>query len=138
MLMGFGNRSLVIDELENIRSKHSQYSHSEGDKKSKMRKRDTESIEADVQSAEISVVNIGLAYVYCDYRDQTQQTTQIIYGTILKQLLRALPSIPEELTEILLRSHREKNPLDLAQLRNAFRIASRFFDQIYKIGRAHV
>lgn len=131
MLIRFGDRSLVIDELGKIRSKYSQYSHSEGDKKSKKRKRDTESTEADVQSAEKPVVNIGLAYVYCDYRDQTQQTIQNIYGTILKQLLRALPSIPEELTEILLRSHREKNPLDLAQLRDALRITSRFFDQIY-------
>ena len=131
MLIRFGDRSLVIDELEKIRSKYSQYSHSEGDKKSKKRKRDAESAEADIQSAEKSFVNVGLAYVYCDYRDQTQQTTQNIYGTILKQLLRALPSIPEELTEILLKSHREKNPPELAQLRDALRIASRFFDQIY-------
>ena len=131
MLIRFGDRSLVIDELEKIRGKYSQYSHSEGDKKSKKRKRDTESIEVDVQSAEKPVVNIGLAYVYCDYRDQAQQTTQNIYGAILKQLLRALPNIPEELTEILLRSHREKNPLELAQLRDALRITSRFFDQIY-------
>ena len=131
MLIRFGDRSLVIDELEKVRRKYSQYSHSEGDKKSKKRKRDTELTEADVQSAENSVVNIGLAYVYCDYRDQTQQTTQNIYGTILKQLLRALPSIPEELTEILLRCHREKNPPELAQLRDALRITSRFFDQIY-------
>ena len=129
MLIRFGDRSLVIDELEKIRRKYSQYSHSEGDKKSKKCKQDTESTEADVQ--EKPVVNIGLAYVYCDYRDQAQQTTQNIYGTILKQLLRALPSIPEELTEILLVSHREKNPLELAQLRDALRTTSRFFDQIY-------
>lgn len=128
MLIRFGDRSLVIDELEKVRRKYSQYSHSEGDKKSK-KCEDTESTEADVQ--EEPVVNIGLAYVYCDYRDQAQQTTQNIYGTILKQLLRALPSIPEELTEILLRSYREKNPLELAQLRDALRITSRFFDQIY-------
>ena len=131
MLIRFGDRSLVIDELEKIRSKYCQYSHSEGDKKSKKRKRDTELTEADVQSVEKSFVNIGLAYIYCDYRDQTQQTTQNIYGTILKQLLRALPSIPEELTEILLKSHREKIPPELGQLRDILRITSKFFDQIY-------
>lgn len=131
MLIRFGNRSLVIDELEKIRGKYGQYSHSEGDRKSKKCKQDTESTEADVQSAEKPVVNIGLAYVYCDYRDQAQQTTQNIYGTILKQLLRALPSIPEEVTEILLESHRKKSPLELARLRDTLQITSRFFDQIY-------
>ena len=75
MLIRFGDRSLVIDELEKIWSKYCQYSHSEGDKKSKKCKRDTELTEADVQSVEKSVVNIGLAYIYCDYWDQTQQTT---------------------------------------------------------------
>lgn len=34
---------------------------------------------------------IGLAYVYCDYRDQTQQTVKNIVGGILKQLFAALP-----------------------------------------------
>jgi len=131
MLIRFGDRSLVIDELEKIRGKYSQYSYSESDKRSKKRKQDTESTEADVHPVEKPGVNVGLAYVYCDYQDQIQQTTQNIYGAILKQLLRALPSIPKELEKVLMKSHREKNPLELAQLRDALRITSRFFDQIY-------
>ncbi|KAF7114203.1 hypothetical protein CNMCM5793_007781 [Aspergillus hiratsukae] len=39
---------------------------------------------------------IGLAYIYCDYCDQKEQTTENILGAILKQLLGILPEIPED------------------------------------------
>lgn len=40
---------------------------------------------------------VGLAYVYCDYRDQAQQTAKNIVGGILKQLFAALPLLPPEM-----------------------------------------
>ncbi|KAI9773367.1 MAG: hypothetical protein M1840_007582 [Geoglossum simile] len=54
-----------------------------------------------LEEIKASSPNTGLAYVYCDYRDQTLQTTKNITGTILKQLLRLLPRIPEEITAIV-------------------------------------
>lgn len=38
---------------------------------------------------------IGLAYMYCDYRDHIEQTAENILGTLLTQLLEILPGIPE-------------------------------------------
>jgi hypothetical protein len=44
--------------------------------------------------------NIGLAYIYCDYRDQEEQTVENIFGAILSQLLGSLPKLPETVLEL--------------------------------------
>jgi hypothetical protein len=43
---------------------------------------------------------LGLAYVYCDYRDQAGQTVQNIFGAMIKQLIKRLPKIPEALAKL--------------------------------------
>ena len=44
--------------------------------------------------------NIGLAYVYCDYRDEKDQTVENIFGAVLSQLLGSLPKLPETVLEL--------------------------------------
>ncbi|KAJ5055698.1 nucleoside phosphorylase domain-containing protein [Bipolaris maydis] len=44
--------------------------------------------------------SIGLAYVYCDYRDQKEQSLENILGAVLKQLLGLLPEIPETILKV--------------------------------------
>jgi hypothetical protein len=43
---------------------------------------------------------IGLGYMYCDYRDQEEQTTENILGAVLTQLLRILPEMPEAVLKL--------------------------------------
>jgi hypothetical protein len=74
---------------------------------------------------------MGLAYVYCDYQDQSLQTTKNIIGTILKQLLRLLPRIPEEITEIWREIYNENKPLTLEQAIEALRVTCRSFNRTY-------
>lgn len=57
--------------------------------------------------------DIGLAYVYCDYQEQDQQTAENITGAILKQLLMQLRSIPEKITAFWQRQHEEGKTLEL-------------------------
>ncbi|OCK86704.1 purine and uridine phosphorylase, partial [Cenococcum geophilum 1.58] len=74
---------------------------------------------------------IGLAYVYCDYRDQIQQTTKNIIGAIIKQLLRKLPTTPEEISAIWQKHQNEKVPLELTAVNEALRITCRSFNRAY-------
>jgi hypothetical protein len=75
--------------------------------------------------------NMGLAYIYCDYRDQTLQTAKNISGTILKQLLRLLPKIPEEIIAIWQKSYNGKTPLEFDQAIEALRITCKSFNRTY-------
>ncbi|KAF4635819.1 hypothetical protein G7Y89_g2285 [Cudoniella acicularis] len=74
--------------------------------------------------------NIGLAYVYCDYRDQIQQTIENIIGAIIKQLLRELPAIPEEIIEIWQKKQSGTSHLQL-ELKEVLHITCKYFDHIY-------
>ncbi|RPA92068.1 hypothetical protein L873DRAFT_1711498, partial [Choiromyces venosus 120613-1] len=49
-------------------------------------------------------VNLGVAYIYNDYYDQTHQGLASIMGSLLKQLVFALPDIPEDITEAFQKS----------------------------------
>ena len=44
--------------------------------------------------------NIGVSYIYNDYRNQKYQDPASIMGGILKQLVAGLPDIPEEVTQV--------------------------------------
>jgi hypothetical protein len=74
--------------------------------------------------------NIGLAYVYCDYRDQKEQTTKHILGSIIKQLLRQLSTIPEDITE-LWHKHQDGKTLKFDAIADTLRTTSKLFNQTY-------
>ena len=75
--------------------------------------------------------NVGLAYIYCDYRDQIQQTTKSIIGAILKQLLRQVPSIPKEIAAFLEKHCSETERFELAQALEALRNTCKSFSRIF-------
>jgi hypothetical protein len=74
---------------------------------------------------------MGLAYIYCDFRDQNQQTTKNIIGAILKQLLRQLPCIPEEIAAIWQKHHNGKEPLELVTMLEALRNTCKSFNRTF-------
>ena len=43
----------------------------------------------------------NVAYMYCDYRDQSNQTVVNILGSLLRQLLITAPQVPEAITTLL-------------------------------------
>ena len=44
--------------------------------------------------------DIGLAIVYCDYKDQTHQTSSAIIAAIIKQLVAKKPRVPTSLFDL--------------------------------------
>lgn len=57
--------------------------------------------------------HIGLGYIYCDDRDQKEQTIENILGAIMVQLLNSLPEIPVAVSEIYGQRVSQNKPLDV-------------------------
>jgi hypothetical protein len=51
--------------------------------------------------------SIGIAYLYCNFKRQEEQTREALLASLLKQLTRDRPSLPESVRS-LYESHREK------------------------------
>lgn len=74
---------------------------------------------------------IGLGYIYCDYRDQKEQTVENILGAILVQLLKSLPEIPAAVLEIYEQRVRQSKPLDLDDATELLRTIYSQFSRVY-------
>lgn len=74
---------------------------------------------------------IGLAYVYGDYRDHREQTIEHILGAILKQLLRRLSEIPETVLDVHGKLIKQEKPLDTTNAVDLLRIACAQFSKVY-------
>jgi hypothetical protein len=82
---------------------------------------------------EVSAVRskVGLAYIYCDYRDQKGQTIENILGSVLKQLLNLLPEIPEPVVERYEQEGAREKPLRSTDAIELIRIACTQFGEVY-------
>ncbi|EPS39694.1 hypothetical protein H072_6511 [Dactylellina haptotyla CBS 200.50] len=49
--------------------------------------------------------NIGLAYIYCNYKRQREQEMEVLLGSVLRQLTQWLPKIPKDV-EMLYQKHK--------------------------------
>ena len=74
---------------------------------------------------------IGLAYIYCDYRDQKEQTTENVLGAVLKQLLGLLSEIPEAVSKLYAERVSQGKPLSLTDAVDLLGIACAQFSKIY-------
>ncbi|KAH2625825.1 hypothetical protein KXW54_006539, partial [Aspergillus fumigatus] len=85
-----------------------------------------------IDNLEIQIAqHMGLAYIYCDYRDQKEQTTENILGAILKQLLALLAEIPEAVWRLYEERVRHGKPLSLTDAADLLRITSAQFTTTY-------
>lgn len=85
-----------------------------------------------IDNLEIQIAqHMGLAYIYCDYRDQKEQTTENIFGAILKQLLALLAEIPEAVWRLYEERVRHGKPLSLTDAADLLRITSAQFTTTY-------
>jgi hypothetical protein len=74
---------------------------------------------------------IGLGYMYCDYRDQKEQTTENIIGAVLKQLLGLLPEIPKAALKLYRKQVSQGKPLSLTDAIDFLGIACAQFSKVY-------
>lgn len=60
--------------------------------------------------------DVGIAYVYCDYRAQESQTLSLITGNILRQLLAQQSNMPSSLYTLFEKNRREGYPATASEL----------------------
>jgi hypothetical protein len=69
--------------------------------------------------------------VYCDYRDQKEQSIENILGAVLKQLVRLLPEIPKTILEVYDERVTHQKPLSSADAMDLLRAACAQFSKTY-------
>ncbi|KAI9766873.1 MAG: hypothetical protein M1839_004741 [Geoglossum umbratile] len=79
----------------------------------------------------VQELKIGLGYIYCDYRDQKEQTTENILGAILKQLLGPLPEIPKAVLELYKQRASQGKLLSLTDAKDLLGIACAQYSKVY-------
>ncbi|KAH8700411.1 ankyrin repeat-containing domain protein [Talaromyces proteolyticus] len=77
---------------------------------------------------------VGLAYVYCDYRDQAKQTTENLFSSITEQLLSSLSEktgIPKSIEDRCEALKKQGNPLGLENAKDLLLTTCAEFDRVY-------
>ena len=69
--------------------------------------------------------------MYCDYRDQAQQTPVNLIGDLLKQLVGTLPTLPEEIIRLYEEKSRKSESLELVDVEAILPQICQTFDQTY-------
>ena len=77
--------------------------------------------------------DIGVAYIYCNYKTQADQTAVNLAAAILKQLIQERPSIAEPVANLYNRhADRRTHPL-LEEIRNALQIVISNYSKVYVV-----
>lgn len=75
--------------------------------------------------------NVGIAYLYCDYQDQTDQNPENLTASLVKQLARNQGVMPPQLEEFYNKFSRGDKRPDLKELTALLLQLSGSFSQTY-------
>ncbi|KAI1015459.1 hypothetical protein LB504_010921 [Fusarium proliferatum] len=74
---------------------------------------------------------VGIAYVYCNFQRQNDQTTKELLASLLKQLLQSLPAIPYSV-KLLYEQHRTKgSPPSLEDVSSNLLSTAKLFSRVF-------
>jgi Cdc6-like AAA superfamily ATPase len=74
---------------------------------------------------------IGIAYVYCNFRRQDEQTAKELLASLLKQLLQHLPALPDNI-ELLHNKHKDKQSRpSLAEISTTLSSITTLFSKVF-------
>lgn len=76
-------------------------------------------------------MNAAVILIYCDYRDQTNQTIVGMVGSLAKQLLLQAQSIPATVQQLFKGMEKEEKPINLDSAQAIFKLALQQFDCVY-------
>jgi hypothetical protein len=69
--------------------------------------------------------------VYCDYRDQEDQTTENILGAVLTQLIELLPEVPKAVLEMYEKCVKQKRSLSAEDATDLLWVSCALFNKVY-------
>lgn len=79
----------------------------------------------------LSESKLGLGYMYCDYKDQKQHTTENILNTVIKQLLALLPEMPEAILKVYKKRVSQNKSLSSTEANSFLHITCAHFSRVY-------
>ena len=74
--------------------------------------------------------NVGIAFVYCSYKDP-DQTPENLIASLLRQFAQRLPSLPEEIRNMYKQHNEDKTRPSLADYLHVLHIVARMFSQAF-------
>lgn len=74
---------------------------------------------------------IGLAYIYCDYRDQKGQTAVELIGSLVKQLVLQLDRVPPKVMDMYKFKKKNRTKLELHEATNMLNEIALSFEQCF-------
>ena len=77
--------------------------------------------------------DVAVIYIFCNYRQQNDQTLKNIIASILKQLVQALHSIPEELCKLYKACQRNGSRLQQDQTSKLVLTVTDLFSRVYLV-----
>jgi hypothetical protein len=77
--------------------------------------------------------SIGIAYIYCNYKEQADQNTASLVAAILKQLAHSQPSIPEPVSRLYEHHSRRKTRPSLEEIFSALQSVLRNYSAAYVV-----
>lgn len=75
-------------------------------------------------------VHVGIAYLYCNFRQQTDQKVEDLLSSLIRQLSQDQPSLPECL-RMLYDKHKGRTRLSLDELSEALQSVANLFSRIF-------
>ncbi|KAF5633561.1 ankyrin protein [Fusarium sp. NRRL 25303] len=76
---------------------------------------------------------VGIAYVYCNFQRQNDQTAKELLASLLKQLLQSLPAIPESIKLLYQRHKNNGSPPLLEDISSKLLSATKLFSRVFII-----
>ena len=76
---------------------------------------------------------IGIAYIFCNYKAQADQTTANLLAAILKQLMQARPSIAEPVSRLYEHHYSRKTKPSLDEIFTALQIVVKNITRVYVV-----
>lgn len=77
--------------------------------------------------------SVGIAYVYCDFRRQSEQSVEDLIASLLKQLSQCRPSLPDVVRSLYDRhSHRRTRP-EFDEISTTFRFVAAMYSRVFII-----
>ena len=74
---------------------------------------------------------VGIAYIYCNYRDQLEQTANNLIGSLLRQLLELASAIPKNILDLYHRNISRHTHLKAGELIELLLVEARSFERVF-------
>jgi hypothetical protein len=81
--------------------------------------------------AETRGSNIGLAFLYCEYKEQTKQTVSNLLASLLKQFTQQRPSLCDSLADLYGWHSNRETRLSIEEISGALRVAVASFSKVF-------